>query len=134
MRARKDLAARTLSLAEFLERRGYAPRRVLGRALLQGHCHQKALAGTAPDVKLLRAAGVEVEAPDAGCCGMAGSFGFRRETESASRRIAELSLLPRLRAAQSDTFIVADGFSCREQIEGLSGRETLHLAEVLARP
>jgi len=130
----KDLAARTHSLAEFLDRRGYAPRRVLGRALLQGHCHQKALASTAPDVKLLRAAGVEVEAPDAGCCGMAGSFGFRRETEAASRRIAELSLLPRVRAAQSDTFIVADGFSCREQIEGLSGRETLHLAEVLARP
>jgi Fe-S oxidoreductase len=130
----KDLAARTLSLAEFLDRRGYAPRRVLGRALLQGHCHQKALGGTAPDVRLLRAAGVEVDAPDAGCCGMAGSFGFRRETEAASRRIAELSLLPRVRAAQADTFIVADGFSCREQIEGLSGRETLHLAEVLARP
>ncbi|HET9736248.1 MAG TPA: FAD-binding and (Fe-S)-binding domain-containing protein [Burkholderiales bacterium] len=129
----QDLAGRTLSLAEFLERRGYAPRRVLARALLQGHCHQKALASTAPDVKLLRAAGMQVEAPDAGCCGMAGSFGFRRETEGASRRIAELSLLPRLRAAQSDTFIVADGFSCREQIEGLSGRETLHLAEVLAR-
>jgi FAD/FMN-containing dehydrogenase/Fe-S oxidoreductase len=130
----KDLAARTLSLAEILDRRGYAPRRVLGRALLQGHCHQKALGGTAPDVRLLRAAGVEVDAPDAGCCGMAGSFGFRRETEAASRRIAELSLLPRVRAAQADTFIVADGFSCREQIEGLSGRETLHLAEVLARP
>jgi Fe-S oxidoreductase len=130
----KDLAARTLSLAEFLDRRGYVPRRVLGRALLQGHCHQKALSGIAPDLKLLRAAGMEVESPDTGCCGMAGSFGFRRETEGASRRIAELSLLPRLRAAQSDTFIVADGFSCREQIEGLSGRETLHLAEVLARP
>jgi FAD/FMN-containing dehydrogenase/Fe-S oxidoreductase len=130
----QDLAARTQSLAAFLDRRGYAPRRVLGRALLQGHCHQKALGGTAPDVKLLRAAGVEVEAPDSGCCGMAGSFGFRRETEAASRRIAELSLLPRVRAAQSDTFIVADGFSCREQIESLSRRETLHLAEVLARP
>jgi FAD/FMN-containing dehydrogenase/Fe-S oxidoreductase len=130
----KDLAARTHSLAEYLERRGYAPKRVLGRALLQGHCHQKALGGTAPDVKLLRAAGVEVEAPDAGCCGMAGSFGLRRETEAASRRIAELAVLPKVRAAQADTFIVADGFSCREQIEGLSGRETLHLAEVLARP
>jgi Fe-S oxidoreductase len=130
----KALAARTLSLAEYLDRRGYAPRRVLGRALLQGHCHQKALAGTGPDLKLLRAAGMDVEAPDSGCCGMAGSFGFRRETAAASRRIAELALLPRLRAAQSDAFIVADGFSCREQIESLAGRETLHLAEVLARP
>jgi Fe-S oxidoreductase len=63
---------------------------------------------------------------------MAGSFGFRRETEAASRRIAELALLPRLRAAGPDTRVVADGFSCREQIESLSGRLTQHLAEVLA--
>jgi Fe-S oxidoreductase len=63
---------------------------------------------------------------------MAGSFGFRQETEAASRRIAELALLPRVRAAAPDTLVVADGFSCREQIEGLSGRRTQHLAEVLA--
>ena len=126
------LARRTLSLAEFLERRGYAPRRAFGRAILQGHCHQKALAGTGPDVRLLRAAGMEVEAPDTGCCGMAGSFGFRQETAAASRRIAELALLPRLRAAAPDAVVVADGFSCREQIESLAGRPAQHLAEVLA--
>jgi Fe-S oxidoreductase len=84
------------------------------------------------DTALLRAAGLEVDAPDTGCCGMAGSFGFRRETEAASRRIAELALLPRLRAAGPDTRVVVDGFSCREQIESLSGRLTQHLAEVLA--
>ena len=84
------------------------------------------------DVQVLRAAGLEVEAPDTGCCGMAGSFGFRQETEAASRRIAELALLPRLRAAEPDTRVVANGFSCREQIEGLGGRSTQHLAEVLA--
>jgi FAD/FMN-containing dehydrogenase/Fe-S oxidoreductase len=128
----EDLARRTLSLAEFLDQRGYAPRRAFGRALLQGHCHQKALGGTGADAKLLRAAGLEVEAPDIGCCGMAGSFGFRQETEAASRRIAELALLPKLRAAAPDTVVVADGFSCREQIEGLSGRPAQHLAEVLA--
>jgi FAD/FMN-containing dehydrogenase/Fe-S oxidoreductase len=128
----EDLARRAQSLAEFLERRGYAPRRAFGRAILQGHCHQKALSGTGPDVKLLRAAGLEVEAPDTGCCGMAGSFGFRAETEAASRRIAELALLPRLRAAPPDAVVVADGFSCREQIEGLAGRPAQHLAEVLA--
>ncbi|MGH8688197.1 MAG: FAD-binding and (Fe-S)-binding domain-containing protein, partial [Burkholderiales bacterium] len=126
------LAASTVSLAEFLERRGYTPRRAFGRALVQGHCHQKSLWGLAADVKVLRAAGLEVEAPDTGCCGMAGSFGFRRETEAASRRIAELALLPQLRAEAPETRIVADGFSCREQIEGLSGRNALHLAEVLA--
>jgi FAD/FMN-containing dehydrogenase/Fe-S oxidoreductase len=126
------LGAQVQSLAEFLQARGYAPRRAFGRALMQGHCHQKSLWGTSAEAKLLRAAGMEVDAPDTGCCGMAGSFGFRQETEAASRRIAELALLPRVRAAAPDTVVVADGFSCREQIEGLSGRRTSHLAEVLA--
>jgi Fe-S oxidoreductase len=126
------LGAQVKSLAEFLDGRGYAPRHAFGRALLQGHCHQKSLWGVSAETKLLRAAGMEVDAPDTGCCGMAGSFGFRQETEAASRRIAELALLPRVRAAAPDTVLVADGFSCREQIEGLSGRRTQHLAEVLA--
>jgi Fe-S oxidoreductase len=125
------LAARVRSLAELLRERGYAPPRAFGRALVQGHCHQKSLWGMSADTALLRAAGLEVDAPDTGCCGMAGSFGFRQETEAASRRIAELALLPRLRAAGPDTRVVADGFSCREQIESLSGRLTQHLAEVL---
>jgi Fe-S oxidoreductase len=128
------LGAQVKSLAEFLESRGYAPKRAFGHAIVQGHCHQKSLWGTSADAKLLRAAGLEVETPDTGCCGMAGSFGFRAETEAASRRIAELALLPRLRAAAPDAVVVADGFSCREQIEGLGGRPTQHLAEVLAGP
>ncbi len=127
-----QLARNVHSLAEFLEARGYAPARTYGRALVQAHCHQKALWGSAADVKLLRAAGMEVEAPDLGCCGMAGSFGLKAAHEAASRRIAELALLPRLRAAPPDTLVVADGFSCREQIEGLGGRPTQHCAEVLA--
>jgi FAD/FMN-containing dehydrogenase/Fe-S oxidoreductase len=127
-----ELGRNVHSLAEFLDARGYAPPRAFGRALVQGHCHQKALWGTAPDVKLLRAAGFEVEAPDTGCCGMAGSFGFRAETEAASRRIAELALLPRLRAAPPDSVVVADGFSCREQIESLGARPAQHFADVLA--
>ncbi|MDH4174136.1 MAG: heterodisulfide reductase-related iron-sulfur binding cluster, partial [Betaproteobacteria bacterium] len=126
------LASNVHSLAGFLEARGYAPQRAFGRALLQAQCHQKALWGTAAEVKLLRATGMEVEAPDTGCCGMAGSFGLKAAHEAASRRIAELALLPRLRAAPPDAVVVADGFSCREQIEGLSGRSTQHLAEVLA--
>jgi Fe-S oxidoreductase len=128
----KALAARVHSLAEFLDARGYVPGRTFGHALVQGHCHQKALWGTTAEVKLLRATGLEVEAPDTGCCGMAGSFGLRAATEAASRRIAEAALLPRLRAAPPDTVVVADGFSCREQIEGLGARSAQHLAEVLA--
>jgi Fe-S oxidoreductase len=126
------LAARVHSLAEFLDAHGYAPPRAYGRALLHGHCHQKALWGVSAEAKLLRAAGLELEAPDTGCCGMAGSFGLKAAHEAASRRIAELALLPRLRAAAPDTVVVADGFSCREQIEGLSNRSAQHFAEVLA--
>jgi len=128
----KALAGRMHSLAEFLDARSYAPPRAYGRALLQGHCHQKSLWNTTAEVKLLKAAGLEVDAPELGCCGMAGSFGFKVEHEAASRRIAELALLPALRAAAPDTLVVADGFSCREQIQGLGGRPAHHLAEVLA--
>jgi len=127
------LAKQTVSLAEALQARQWKPARIGGRALLHGHCHQKALGGTKADVALLQAAGVETEAPDMGCCGMAGSFGFREQTYAASVKIANLSVLPRVKSAEEDTLVVANGFSCREQIEGLSGRSTLHLAEVLVR-
>jgi FAD/FMN-containing dehydrogenase len=69
--------------------------------------------------------------PDTGCCGMAGAFGYRPEFYQTSRRIAQLALLPALEAAP-DATVLASGFSCREQIEGLAGRRTLHLAELLA--
>ena len=127
------LAKQAVTLAEALQARQWKPARVGGRALLHGHCHQKALGGTKADVALLEAAGIETQAPDLGCCGMAGSFGFREETYAASVKIANLSVLPRVKSAETGTLIVADGFSCREQIEGLAGRGTLHLAEALAR-
>ena len=100
-------------------------------ALLHAHCHQKALWGTSADMQLLARAGCNVSAPDTGCCGMAGAFGYRPQFYETSRRIAELALLPALDRARERT-VVASGFSCREQIEALSGRRTLHLAELLA--
>jgi Fe-S oxidoreductase len=119
-----------VSLAELLNRKGYKP--VLGgTVLMHSHCHQKALWGTADDVALIRNAGAELLTPDTGCCGMAGSFGFRPEFYAASERIAGLALLPALRAAPQAA-VLASGFSCREQIEALAGRPTLHLAELLA--
>jgi FAD/FMN-containing dehydrogenase/Fe-S oxidoreductase len=127
------LARQTVSLAELLEKRNWKPRQIGGRALLHGHCHQKALGGTRADVALLEAAGIETSAPETGCCGMAGAFGFRPDTYATSVKIANLSLLPKVRGAQADTFIVANGFSCREQIEDLAGRQTVHLADLLAR-
>jgi Fe-S oxidoreductase len=98
---------------------------------MHAHCHQKALWGAAADLSLLKESGCEVMAPDTGCCGMAGSFGYRPQHADASRRIAQLALLPALDAAR-DAVVVANGFSCREQIETLCGRSTLHLAELLA--
>jgi hypothetical protein len=127
------LAKQTVTLAEALQARKWRPAHVGGTALFHGHCHQKSLVGTRADVALLQAAGIETAAPDTGCCGMAGAFGFREETYAASVKIGNLSVLPKVKAAEAQTLIVADGFSCREQIEGLSGRGTLHLAEVLDR-
>jgi FAD/FMN-containing dehydrogenase/Fe-S oxidoreductase len=127
------LSAQAVSLAELLQGRGWKPRQVGGKALLHGHCHQKALGGTRADVALLEAAGIETSAPDMGCCGMAGSFGFRPETYETSVKIANLQLLPKVKGVAAGSLIVANGFSCREQIEVLGGRETVHLAEVLAK-
>jgi Fe-S oxidoreductase len=127
------LSKQVVSLGEFLQARRWKPKAIGGSALLHGHCHQKALGSTGADVALLEAAGIETSAPDTGCCGMSGSFGFRRETYETSVKIAGLSLLPKIRAAAPETLIVADGFSCREQIEALGGRQTAHLAEVLAK-
>jgi Fe-S oxidoreductase len=125
------LAAQAVSLGEFLEKKNFKGKSD-GRVLMHAHCHQKALWGAQADIALLRNAGCEVLAPDTGCCGMGGSFGYRPQHAETSRRIAQLELLPALEAAR-DAVVVANGFSCREQIEALSGRPTLHLAELLAR-
>jgi Fe-S oxidoreductase len=124
------LTRQVVSLGEVLRARNVkaaAPSRVF----IHSHCHQKALWGAKADLEVLAAAGCEVIAPETGCCGMSGSFGYKPEHVEASRRIAGLALLPALEAAK-DVAVVASGFSCREQIESLAGRPTLHLAEVLA--
>jgi len=125
------LRSKAVSLSEFLIARGARVRAVGKRIVMHGHCHQKALWGTQADLAVLGSAGCEVSAPDTGCCGMSGSFGYRREFYEASRRIAELALLPSL-AAERDSEVLACGFSCREQIEAFAGRPTLHIAELLA--
>jgi FAD/FMN-containing dehydrogenase/Fe-S oxidoreductase len=124
------LAASVISLGELLQKRGFSGK-LDRQVFVHSHCHQKALWGAKADLELLTAAGCEVIAPDTGCCGMAGSFGYKPEHVEASRRIAGLALLPALDGAK-DAVVMASGFSCREQIESLAGRPTLHLAEVLA--
>ncbi|HEY3289038.1 MAG TPA: FAD-linked oxidase C-terminal domain-containing protein [Anaerolineae bacterium] len=99
--------------------------------LFHGHCHQKALWGTAGTRKVMSLAGYRVKEVDSSCCGMAGAFGYESEHYEISRQVGELSLLPAVRAASAETIIVAPGTSCREQIEQLGGRKPLHPVQVL---
>jgi Fe-S oxidoreductase len=104
------------------------------KVILHGHCHHKAVfGGPVNEIALLRKAGAHVEMIDTTCCGMAGPFGFEADKIEISKAIANLGLLPAVNAAAQTTVIVADGFSCREQISQLSDREGMHFAEILAR-
>lgn len=102
-----------------------------GSALVQAHCHHHAVIGFDSEIELLGRLGMQVERPPQGCCGMAGAFGFASETGELSRAIGERVILPAVRAAPADVSILADGFSCREQIEQGTGRNTLHIVELL---
>jgi Fe-S oxidoreductase len=127
------LAERTVTLAELLTRTdGWVPPSLAGlRVLAQPHCHHRAVLGWEADARLLAAAGAEVEEVP-GCCGLAGDFGMVRGHYTVSVAVAEQHLLPAVRAAGPDTVILADGFSCRTQLDDLAGRGALHLAELLA--
>jgi Fe-S oxidoreductase len=102
------------------------------RVLLHGHCHQKAMGLLAPAKALLsRVPGATVVDLDAGCCGMAGSFGYAREHYDVSRAIGERRLLPAARSLGPSDVLVASGVSCRHQVEGLAGARAVHPAELL---
>jgi Fe-S oxidoreductase len=103
------------------------------RALAHGHCHQKAFDAFAAVETVLRLVpDLKVKLIEASCCGMAGAFGYHADTVDVSLAMGELSLLPAVRQANSDTLIVADGTSCRHQIRDGAGREALHVSRVLA--
>src|SRR5204863_7641381 len=118
------VAERSALLEQFLVRereRGLTLPFVGGgrKALLHGHCHQKAMVGTAPTVAVLRWAGYDVSEVDSGCCGMAGSFGFEREHYDLSVALGNRRLAPAVKAVDAATTVVAPGISCRQQIEHL---------------
>jgi Fe-S oxidoreductase len=103
------------------------------RALLHGHCHQKAFDAVRPIEKILALVPeLKVEAIESSCCGMAGAFGYEARHHDVSMAMGEMSLLPAARKAAADDIIVADGTSCRHQIKDGAGREALHVARVLA--
>ncbi len=123
-----------VTLAELLRVKAsnWEPPQLGGEALVQVHCHQHAVLGFDADRALMAAAGVTATVPDSGCCGLAGNFGFETGHEELSRAVGERVILPAVRAAEANTTVLADGFSCRTQIAGETSRRARHLAELLA--
>ena len=128
------LAERSHTLAAFLESHApqWTPPSVDRTAVTQVHCHQHATLGFAAETRLMDRAGIALTRLPAGCCGLAGNFGFEREHYEVSQALAERALLPAAREAAPDTLILADGFSCRTQVAQGSDRRAVHLAEALA--
>jgi FAD/FMN-containing dehydrogenase/Fe-S oxidoreductase len=127
------LSRETLLLSEFLAQRAKNFRlpKLQRRALVHGHCHHKSIMKMTDEETVLREMGIDFYSPAPGCCGMAGSFGFEKDKYAISMAVGELELLPAVRQAAPDSLIIADGFSCREQISQSAGRNALHLAEVV---
>jgi FAD/FMN-containing dehydrogenase/Fe-S oxidoreductase len=135
----EQLSLHALMFEEFLVREAAAGRLdlklkpVAKRVLLHGHCHQKAFGMFGAVERVLKLIpGLKVEPVESSCCGMAGAFGYGADTIDVSMAMGELSLLPAVRKADDDTLVVADGTSCRHQIQDGAQREALHVARVLA--
>jgi FAD/FMN-containing dehydrogenase/Fe-S oxidoreductase len=129
------LANQVMLLSEFLEKekngKSFTLPLVKRKALVHGHCHHKSIMKMSAEESVLRRLGIDYQMPAPGCCGMAGAFGFEKGKYETSIAIGELELLPAVRNAPADWLIIADGFSCREQIQQCTGRSALHLAEVI---
>jgi Fe-S oxidoreductase len=129
----RRLKAQCFMLGDFLVHHapGWEPPRLERKALVQGHCHHKAVLGFKEDTQLYRKMGLSAEVLDAGCCGMAGAFGYEQSHYAVSVACGERLLAPAVRRAPEEVVIVADGFSCRGQIEHQTNRRALHTAQVL---
>jgi len=126
------LKSATRTLAELLTERGWNPPSLEGvTAVAQPHCHQHAVMGFGADSRLLADAGAEVTTVG-GCCGLAGNFGVEKGHLEVSKAVARQSLLPAVEAAPEGSVVLADGFSCRTQLDQLANRQGLHLAQLLA--
>ncbi len=127
------LMENTFTLAEILERKAkdYDLPSLDRKAIVQGHCHQKAIMRMEDDEAVMKKLGLDVEMLNSGCCGMAGSFGYEADKYDVSMACGERALFPAVRKAGLSTLIMADGFSCKEQIEQDTPRHALHLAEVM---
>jgi len=131
-RARR-LSQQTFLLSEFLEKKAkhFQLPKLARKALVHGHCHHKSVMRMTDEESVLRKMGIDFHTPALGCCGMAGSFGFEADKYETSIAIGELELLPAVRNADPDCLVIANGFSCREQIAQCTNRRALHLAQVI---
>jgi len=127
----QKLRENTLLLSELLEKKNVQLPRMKSKAVVQGHCHHKSLLKFDAENSVLKKLGLDFEVLASGCCGMAGSFGFESDKYGVSIAIGQCKLLPRVRQAPVSELIMADGFSCREQIAQQTNRQALHLAEVI---
>jgi FAD/FMN-containing dehydrogenase/Fe-S oxidoreductase len=126
------LGKQAFDLGELLLRTdGWEAPKLLGNAIVHGHCHQTAVMGMKPEIEVLKKMGLEAELLESGCCGMAGSFGFEEEHYEISQKCGERALFPRVKGEAPSTLLVADGFSCKHQIREATDRRALHLAEVI---
>jgi Fe-S oxidoreductase len=133
--AAKRLSRQTLFFSEFIDQhvdKAALPQFASRAAIVQFHCHHHAVLKTQSEQEVLDRLGLDYEVLNAGCCGMAGSFGFEASKYDVSIAAAERVLLPRVRATSAESMVLANGFSCREQIEQCTGRRTLHIAEAMA--
>jgi Fe-S oxidoreductase len=131
----RRLSEQSFLLSEFLNKKlpDYSPPRLSRKAVVHSHCHHKAVAGFKDEEEVLCKMGLDLNVLDSGCCGMAGSFGFEAgEHYDVAMKCGERVLLPAVRDAAPDALLVADGFSCREQIRQGTKREALHLAQVIS--
>ena len=130
----RKLSQQVFVLSEFLVRTGALPAMHLdGKAVVHPHCHQRASLNLDDEIAVLKQTGLDFTVLDAGCCGMAGAFGFEADHYEVSMKAGERVLLPAVREALADTYIVTNGFSCREQITQSTGRRAWHLAEILQK-
>jgi Fe-S oxidoreductase len=129
----EKLSGQTMLLSEFIQKKASEFRfpQLKRKALVQAHCHHKSIFKTDSEEQVLKRIGVEAEILDSGCCGMAGPFGFEASKFEVSQACGERVLLPAVREATSEEIVMADGFSCREQIRQNTDRYPLHLADVL---
>jgi len=127
------LSKQTFLLSEFIHQSGVKLPLTYGSAVLQVHCHQKSVLKAGVDADLLTSMGVQVKQPESGCCGMAGAFGFEPDHLKVSQTLGEKALLPAVRQSPSDHWIIANGFSCREQITQGTGRPVHHIADILKK-